>query len=99
MGSQKSRKSSGNSKSKRGEERKGATAKKEKIAAAVASEYQKIHTVFERAKVKKRPLSVWTIKQNKRLKTQKDTIQNMPIWMEDDVEALELNQQISAGWF
>ena len=75
-----------------------ATAKKEKLATAVASEYQKISTVLERVKVKvkKRPLSAWTITNNKRLKTQRDTIQNMPIWTEVDVKALELDQQMRA---
>ena len=48
-------------------------------------------------KVKKQPLSAWTIiTNNKRLKTQRDTIQNMPIWTEVDVKALELDHQMRA---
>ena len=48
-------------------------------------------------KVKKQPISAWTIiTNNKRLKTQRDTIQNMPIWTEVDVKALELDQQMRA---
>ena len=63
----------------------------EKITTAIVIEYQKISTILEREKMKKRPLSAKYIKAKKRLKTQIDTIQNMPLWMED-VEALELDQ-------
>ena len=64
----------------------------EKITAAVAKEYKKLETVLEKVKVKKRPLSAWTIINNKRVKAQRDKIQNiMASWIKNDPEILELH--------
>ena len=71
--------------------------KAEKIISAIDSEYREIRAVLERVEKQKRLLAASTITKNKRQKKESDRIRDItPNWMEEDLVAHELNQQIQA---